>query len=531
MLLELHVADFGVISRTHLLLPPGMTVLTGETGAGKTMLIGAIDLLTGGRSDPKSVRPGADQAVVEGRFVRPDETEVILSRVVPASGRSRAYIDGRLATAGALSELGAELVDLHGQHAHQSLLSAAIQRHALDAFGDIDLRPLVEAKAELAALEAALADLGGDPRERAREIDLYRFQVDELRAAALHEPTEEAELAVREDVLADATAHRDAGAEAMATLDGDAAGGLALTAALQVLADRAPFRAEHDRLAGLLAELDDVRAALRATTESLEDDPGQLAEVRARRQLLRELMRKYGSDLGEVITYQATAEARLADLESHDDRAVELDGRRIAALAKLEAAQKKVGKARVAAAPKLAAAVESHLHELAMAKARFDVAVDGPAGEHVVFGLAANPGAPVLPLSKVASGGELARSMLAFRQVLTGAPATLVFDEVDAGIGGEVAHAVGRSLACLSDRHQVLVVTHLAQVAAYADQQVQVRKSDDGTTTSTTFEPLSADQRVVELSRMLSGSPDSSVAQAHAEELLAAAGRGRGEAR
>ncbi len=524
MLLELHIRDLGVVPELHLLVGPGMTVVTGETGAGKTMIVGAIDLLTGGRADPSVVRPGATEAVIEGRFIRTaidgsGEEEVILGRVVPADGRSRAYVNGRLATAAALAEAGEFLVDLHGQHAHQSLLSAAVQRQSLDVFGSVQLGPLHEAQADVAALDAALADLGGDARERAREMDLYRFQVEELQAAAIVDGNEEAELARAEETLADATAHREAAASAMDSLDVDA-GGSGLLDALRVLADRTPFAALHDRLTGLAAELDDIRAELRAIGDQLEDDPEALAAMRSRRQLLRELMRKYGDTLDEVLGYQVEAETRLAELSAHDERAAELDARREAAIERRAEAEAAVRAARRAAAPKLAKAVEKHLATLAMAKAVFAVDVDGAAGEHVTFGLAANPGAPVLPLAKVASGGELARTMLAFRLVLTGAPPTLVFDEVDAGIGGEVAHAVGRSLAQLSVRHQILVVTHLAQVAAYADNQVLVQKSDDGKTTVTNVASLDADDRVIELSRMLSGSPDSATARDHAIELL-----------
>src|SRR5438477_512434 len=410
MLIELVVRNLGVIADLRLLVGEGMTALTGETGAGKTMLVEALELLVGGKADAALVRPGCDEAVIEGRFVL-DDDEVVLARVVPAVGRSRAYVNGRIAPAPALAERGASLVDLHGQHEHQSLLSPAVQRHALDRFGGVDLTALVDAKRDLAEVESQLAELGGDERSRARELDLVRFQVSELEAAQLTDPDEDERLAAEEDELADARAHQNAAGAAVEALTGDGGAGAAR---------------------------------------------------------------------------------------------------------------------RRAAAP-MAEAIERHLVELAMVNATVGVSVGGTdPGDEVAFLLAANKGAPELPLAKVASGGELARAMLALRLVLlstrddTGPP-TLVFDEVDAGIGGQAANAVGRALAALATQRQVLVVTHLPQVAACATTPIAVTKRDDGTTTTATAAALADSDRVIELSRMLSGSPDSATAQQHAAELLAAA--------
>ena len=526
MLRELRIRDLGVIADVTLVLDAGMTVVTGETGAGKTMVVEAIELLMGGRADSDLVRPGADEAVVEGRFDRPDtDDEVILRRVVPRDGRSRAYVDGGLATASALAEVGAGLVDLHGQHAHQSLLAAAVQRNALDRFGRVETGPLTAARAEVQAIDAALADLGGDTRERAREIDLYRFQVAELDDAGLDDPDEDALLTEIEDDLADAVSHREAGRTAVDALDPDGAGVSAVAAALAAVDERRPFADHAARLRAVLVDIDDMRSDLRAVSDAIDEDPAQLDQVRARRRLLHDLRRKYGETLAEVIAYADEARSRLAELEAYDRRAAELDGRRLAALERLADAEAAVAAQRQAAAPALAEAVEAELAELAMANARFGVEVAGPDGGEVTFGLAANPGGPLLPLAKVASGGELARAMLAFRMVLTEAPPVLVFDEVDAGIGGSTAHAVGRCLASLGAQHQVLVVTHLAQVAAYADQQVAVTKSAGNESTVTQVQLLGGDERVIELSRMLSGSPDSEAAHEHAEELLATARR------
>ncbi|MBT3247275.1 MAG: DNA repair protein RecN [Actinobacteria bacterium] len=522
MLCELRVTNLGVIEESTVLLGPGLVAVTGETGAGKTMVVGAIELLLGGRADPTMVRQGCAEASVEGRFVAGDR-EVVLRRVVPLDGRSRAYINGQLATAAALADRGGDLVNLHGQHAHQSLLTAKEQRAALDRFGGIDLVPLQEAEAELVAIDEQLAAMGGDERARAREIDLLRFQVEELDVAAIDDAGEDDQLAKDESLLGDATAHREAAIAALQLLDGDSDVSEGLGVALNNLSDRAPFVDLTGRLHGLLAELTDVASELRATTDGVEEDPQRLEAIVQRRHRLSELRRKYGVDLAAVMAYHREAAERLDDLLDHEARAAALDAQRLAAEAARVQAAAVVLAARRRAAPDLAAQVQQFLRQLAMAAAVMAVEVEGESGAEVCLLLAANSGSSLLPLAKVASGGELARVMLALRQVITKAPPTMVFDEVDAGVGGEAAHSIGAALASLAEGHQVLVVTHLAQVAACADQQLKVNKVDDGQAARASVEHLDSDQRIVELSRMLSGSPDSSAAQQHAAELLAAA--------
>lgn len=523
MLTELVVRDLGVIHELSLVLGPGMTAVTGETGAGKTLIVGAIDLLTGGRADASLVRPGADEAEIEGRFVHDDE-EIVVRRVIPRDGRSRVYLDGRLATVGALSEHGAHLVDLHGQHAHQSLLKGPVQRGALDRFGAIDTSALAALVDDLRAVDAALEELGGDERARAREIDLLQHQVDEIEAAGIADADEDARLDREEDLLADATAHREAAGVAQGLLDADgsAAGGVA--EALAALDGRAPFDDLATRLRSVAAELADLAAEVRDRAEQIDDDPERLGALRERRALLRELRRKYGDDLAEVESFAREAGERLAELRSHDARAAALDVRRGELSSALAKEQARVRAARAAAAPRLAEAVEGHLAGLAMAGARLAVDVDGPAGDDVRFLLAANAGHDPQPLAKVASGGELARTMLALRLVLSAGPPTLVFDEVDAGIGGSAAATVGNSLAALADTHQVLVVTHLAQVAAVADHHVAITKQAVEGSTVSAATLLDREARITEVSRMLSGSPDSDAAREHAIELLGAGG-------
>ncbi|MGQ0830365.1 MAG: DNA repair protein RecN [Microthrixaceae bacterium] len=537
MLVELAVRDLGVIEDLHLLLGSGMTVLTGETGAGKTLVVDAIELLVGGRADPTVVRAGATEAWVEGRFVtggaaENDAREVVLARAIPAKGRSRAYVDGRLATLSTLAEWGDLLVDLHGQHAHQSLLSPAVQRGALDRFAGIDLAPLRAARSEVRELEDKLAALGGDERTRAREADLLRFQVDELGAAGVSDPAEDERLDEEVSALADAVAHRSAAGAAAEALRGDAAAADAVGEAIKAIAGRTPFAAQEARLRALAAELSDIAVEIREVAEAISDDPTRLDEVRARRQLLHDLRRKYGDTLDAVMAFEQDASARLSEIEHHDERARALDEQRRSALGRVAHAAASVAAQRRGAAATLAEQIESHLGALAMPRARVEIAVEGddPADDVSIL-LAANPGGTPLPLAKVASGGELARAMLAMRLVLTAGPPTLVFDEVDAGVGGEAAVAVGRALALLGEDHQVLVVTHLPQVAAFATAHVQVTKESGEDRTVAHVSDLDDEGRVVELSRMLSGQPGSQTARDHAEELLASATAQRGGGR
>lgn len=519
MLSELRVCDLGVIAELSLVLDRGLIAVTGETGAGKTLVVTAISLLMGGRSDAGMVRPGAAEAVVEGRFDH-DGIETVVRRVIPASGRSRAYIDGRLATLAELAELGAGLVDLHGQHDHQSLLSPAVQRRSLDRFASIDLEPLREARRQLRRLDEELAALGGDERERAREIDLLRFQVEELDAAAIVADSEDDDLRAEADLLADATGHREAAESAVFALTADDGALDALGLALASLSSRAPFADAANRLVELRVELEDVAAELRAAADAIDGDPERLAAIGDRRKVLQELRRKYGTTLAEVREWHRSAADRLRELEHHDERAASIDRERASVLSTISALEAELLAARCAAAPTLARLVEAQLPDLALRDARLEIEVDGPAGDEVTFRFAADPGMPLQPLAKVASGGELARAMLGLRLVLSDGPPVQVFDEVDAGIGGAAAVAVGRALAHVALDHQVLVVTHLAQVAAWADAQVVVDKAVVGETTVTTASAVTGEQRETELARMLSGSPGSSTAREHAGELL-----------
>ncbi|MFM7617103.1 MAG: DNA repair protein RecN [Actinomycetes bacterium] len=535
-LLELRVSDLGIIEELSVVFAPGLTVVTGETGAGKTLVMTALALLGGARADAGSVRSGATEARVEGRFLDPRTGEdTVLARVIPVDGRSRAYVDGRLATVAELAEASARLLDIHGQHAHQGLLEPAVQTALLDAFaGAPALGALAEyraARAEVRRIDEALGTMGGDERARARELDLIAFQIEELEAAGLSDPDELDALADEEARLADADALRDALATAYSTLMGpavDAAG-----TAAGALTGRVGLDGHEARLRGLQAEIQEAAHDLRDARDGVVVDPQRLAAVQERRRLLRELGRKYGATCAEMLGFLEETRNRRDELTSHEARAAALETERAQAEDAVRAAAERLGAARRSAADALAAAVAERLVRLAMPAARLQVSVEpGPdtddGADRVAFLLAANAGEPFRPLARSASGGELARAMLAVRVALhaagvggEGVP-VLVFDEVDAGIGGEAGTAVGRELKALAATGDVICVTHLAQVAAHADTHIVVTKRSVQDRTVAMAEVVSGDDRITELSRMLAGVGESEHARRHAAELLGA---------
>jgi DNA repair protein RecN (Recombination protein N) len=493
-------------------------------------VVEAISLLLGGRADAHLIRAGSPEARVDGRFHRGTD-EIVLSRVIPRSGRSRAYVNGHPVPVTQLQELGESLLDLHGQHAHQSLVSAAAQRNALDAFGGIDLTAFHGWRTKLAGLRAEQVQLGGDHRAREREMDVLRFQLNEIAAASIIDENEDDRLRAEEELLGDAVAHQEAAQTALDDLTGEGGAGERLGNALRALANRAPFLESANRLKSVAAELRDAANDFRTVAERIEPDPERLDQIRQRRGKLRDLQRKYGESLESVLSFASENQVRLADLELLDTRAESIDAEIATALVREAAEYAKLVVARSKAGKELARAIEARLTNLAMASARMNVDVEvelpNTGDGAVTFLLAANPGSEPAPLVKVASGGELARIMLALRlalldgrSVVSGDPPdTLLFDEVDAGIGGTAAVAVGNALADMAVGRQVLVVTHLPQVAACANQHVRVSKTVTGSQTRTTVASLSDDERVNELARMLAGT-DSATARQHAAELL-----------
>jgi DNA repair protein RecN (Recombination protein N) len=569
MLAELRIRDLGVIDDARLEVSAGLNVLTGETGAGKTMVVDALALLLGGRADPGAVRVGRPAALVEGRLqtgddaqvaaalatagVDDEEGEVVVARQVLVEGRSRAQLQGRMATVAAVADVVRPLVEVHGQHEFQDLLRPGVQRDLLDRYaGEAVLGPRAAFAAgwrRLRAVTRELDELVARAREREREIDLLRHQLDEIAAAQVR-VGEEAELAAEAERLANAEALQQSAALAHQLLEDDEDAGAATALGAAARAVHGP--GAHDRALGelaeraqsLAAEVGDLASSLRAYAEGVLVDPGRLEEVNVRMALLRDLERKYGDDEEAVLAFAGKAAARLAELEGGTLRSEALEAEAAELRRDLAVTGAALTAARQQAAARLGEALRAELADLAMPSARVEVAVeqdpDDDGGlevdgrclaatedglDRVDIRLAAHPGAPLRPLGRAASGGELSRVMLALRVVLAAVDRTptLVFDEVDAGVGGRTAAAVGRRLAQLARRHQVLVVTHLPQIAAHADRHFTVEKHSAEGTTSTHVRLLDDAGRVGELSRMLAGMEGSGLAQAHAEELLAAA--------
>jgi DNA repair protein RecN (Recombination protein N) len=576
MLEEIRIGSLGVIDSSTLELGPGLTVITGETGAGKTMIVTALGLLLGGRADSGAVRSGSRSARVEGVVRVGDLTgfaaaveeaggevedgRVVLARNVSAEGRSRAFVGGASVPVSALAGVAEPLVAVHGQSDQHRLLQARAQREALDRFGGDATAALLatytDLHARLTTCERELDDVVASARERAREADLLRFGLDELEAVD-PQPGEDASLAAEESRLGFADTLRTAAEQAREALssDLDQPDALATTAAartaLDGVRDHDPAAAElADRLAEITYLLSDLAADVASYASGLETDPARLAGVSERRAALTALTRKYGETIDDVLAWGQQASLRLLDLDGTDERIEALRGEQERLRAELAEAAGRLSAARTASATRLADEVTAELTLLAMPHARLAIAVrqaevaapskDAPASgrplqvgkrwlrysasgvDEVELLLAANTGSEPRPLGKGASGGELSRVMLAVEVALAGTSPvpTFVFDEVDAGVGGTAAVEIGRRLARLAHGAQVLVVTHLPQVAAYADRHVVVEKSHDGTVISSGLTVLDDEQRERELSRMLAGQTDSDTGLAHARELL-----------
>ncbi len=560
MLYELRVENLLLMERAELRLAEGLNMLTGETGAGKTLLAHALDLLLGGKARRGIVRPGAQEAYVEGVFALPAELagserlpagaeEIVLARRVWPDGRTRAYVCGRAATVADLQDLGGRLLAFYGQHEHRKLMLQTAQLDVLDAFCGPDavdaraeLRDAYDRSRELEQRSGELRELAG---ARERELDLVRFELGEIDAA---DPSvEEAAALVAErdrlrhlETLQGAAA---AGAEAIAPETGPGISELLALAVseLERAAEIDPeLRGIGERLAGLRYEAEDIGSDLRGYRDGLTEQGAgreRLQAVEERLAVFARLERKHGGDIAAVLAHAERCRARHAELE-HADEALEAAEATLAGVrAERDAIAERIGALRRAAAPKLAAAVRERLAELAMADARFEVTLTprdggcGPRGADAIeMRIAANPGGPLGPLREVASGGELSRVMLALLSVAHGEPATegragalLVFDEIDAGIGGHTARAVGEHLRVLAAGRQVLCITHLPQVAALAQRHFTIAKDTRRDPATTTVTTLDGDQVVGELVRMLGAGEQDAAASEHARELLRAA--------
>jgi DNA repair protein RecN (Recombination protein N) len=564
---ELRIRGLGVIDAAVLDLGPGFTALTGETGAGKTMVLTGLALLLGGRSDSGLVRAGAGAAEVEGRIrVDPsgpvaqraaeagaglDDDALLVARSVSAEGRSRAFLGGRGVPAGVLAELADALVAVHGQADQRGLLRPSVQRAVLDRYGGPEVEaPLATYRqlfAELSDVQGALTEVTARSRERAQEADLLRFGLGEIAAVA---PLAGEDVALRNEIerLAHVDALRLGADRAHAAVSGgddlraDVLTGIgAARQALDEVRDRdETLDALGQRLAEAAYLLADVSADLAAYSTQLEADPLRLESAQHRLASLAGLVRKYAPDVDGVREWAESAAVRLAELDGDEDRVGMLAGEHQRVLGALARTARALSEARRDAALRLETAVSMELAALAMPHAAVRVDVGqrdsdnglpcegrrlafGPAGvDEVELQLIAYPGAAPRPLHKSASGGELSRLMLALEVVLAGSDPvpTFVFDEVDAGIGGQAAVEVGRRLAALARVAQVIVVTHLPQVAAFADHHLVVRKTDHASGTTTVVENVTGAARVEELSRMLAGLPESALGRGHAEELL-----------
>jgi DNA repair protein RecN (Recombination protein N) len=549
---ELRVENLLLIERAELALGPGLNVLTGETGAGKTVLAHALDLLLGGKPRAGIVRPGASEAYVEGVFALPaalreeladrlpdDADELVLARRVSAEGRTRAYVGGRSATAGDLVELGGALLSFYGQHEHRRLTLASAQLDILDGFCGPEQASRRDAFAALYARERGLREELDELRARAgardREIDLLEWELEEIERAG-PSVAEEAELVAERERLRHLSTLVAAAGGAEVALAGEGDGGAAIAIAgaaraldgargvdpaLDVLADRAE---------ALAVEADDLAGELRRYGEGIEAPPGRLDELEERLALLDRLKRKHGGTIEAVLEYAETCRIRRDELAGAEEALEAGEARLADAQAELAEQAGALRAAREAEAGPLAEAVVERLAALAMEGASFEARLApregyGPTGgDEVDFLIAPNPGVPAGPLRETASGGELSRVMLALMGVAAEAgPATLVFDEVDAGIGGQTARAVGEQLRDLAAGRQIICITHLPQIASLADRHFTIVKDSSGETARTSVTRLERSDVVGELVRMLGAEDGDAAARRHARELLKAA--------
>jgi DNA repair protein RecN (Recombination protein N) len=556
MLRFLRIKHLAVIDSVEVEFDPGLNVLTGETGAGKSILVEAVGLLLGGRASGDLVRTGEEAATIEAIFENGGE-ELLVRREITVQGRSRAFINGALATAGALKELSSRLIELHGQHEHQTLLDPSTHLGVLDAFGRLDalLAPTAAAFETLKASQDELARIRIAAKDRESRLDLVTFQLGELDRAALKDigsgdGGEDVELGSLRQVLASAERVERLCAESYASLyerdDAILAGLGSVWRRVAELADLDPqFKPYLDTRDAIKSQLEDLAGFLRKYADSIEASPARLQQIEERLALLERLKRKYGPTLAEVLARRDALRRELSDLSRGDERIAELERDVAAARAAFLAAADKLSKERRRLARTFAKDLEAIVAELAMERTRFEVrfadgglpesAWSGRGVDEAEFFVSPNLGEDLRPLARIVSGGELSRVMLAIKTLTatsrhgfsdaTDRPPSasapgLIFDEVDAGIGGRVADIVGRKLRTLGSAFQVLCITHLPQIAAYADTHFQIDKRVDRGRTRTTVRRLDQGGRVDELARMLGGEAISDGLRRSAREML-----------
>ncbi len=564
MLIELLIRNLAIIDEVQVPFQSGFNVLTGETGAGKSIIIHALNFLVGGKGDIDLIRTGEDFMVVEAVFdlshcpqgkavleelgFEPEDDALILSRELSRSGRSRCRINGRAATVAMLKQIGKALVDIHGQHEHQSLLEPSNHLRFLDAFGGDEVLNLKERYAnlyrQLMQIEREIAELQQSERDRMQRLDLLRYQADEIDKANLREGEEE-ELLQERQLLANAERIVERVNYAVQRLMEDGGALDKLGDAIQTLKDIIHLDPALGKWQNALSQafdtIQEVGFELERYASRVEFNPERLDEVESRLDLIRRLKRKYGDTISAILQYREQIERELQKLETSEERLEALQKERERLRNELAEAAFALSQARQEIARQLEKTVQNHLKALMMEKARFKIAVDhipDPNGlklpdgifafgrdgvDQVEFLIATNPGEPLKPLAKIASGGEISRTMLALKASLqrTHEIPVLVFDEIDVGIGGRTAEAVGEKLREVSRYAQVLCVTHLPQIAALADWHLQVEKVTEGRRTRVIVTPLQFEERVKELARMLSGKQITQASLQHAQELLA----------
>jgi DNA repair protein RecN (Recombination protein N) len=557
MLIELRIENLLLIERAELRLGPGLNAITGETGAGKTILAHSFDLLMGGKARPQIVRPGAPEAYVEGVFELPPglledpelaeiterlpegSSELAIGRRVSASGRTGAFLAGRSASVADLRALGARLLAFYGQHEHRKLTLSSAQLETLDGFaGEQHLerrRAYREAHSEARRIERELAAVREREGARERDLDILRYELQEIEAAK-PDTAEEAELAPERERLRHAEALRGAAAEALTVLSAEDGGASeAVGTAEAALAAQSGVDGDLDRLAdvarGLRVELQELASDLRGYTESIESEPGRLEQVEERLDALDRLKRKHGGSVDSVLAHAEHCLREIEAIEGADERTDELEAELGEVLKRRTDLAAQLSEVRAKAARRLEKRVAAELEQLAMGGATLEVALEphpdgfGVMGqERVTFRVATNPGMPVSPLRDAASGGELSRVMLALAgQGARGSEATFVFDEIDAGVGGNTARAVGERLRLLGEERQVLCITHLPQVASLAQSHFRISKSVAGGGSTAAVERVDGDELVGEIVRMLGGEDGDEAADRHARQLLRAA--------
>lgn len=562
MLEELTVRNYALVENLSLSFGPGFSVLTGETGAGKSLLIGALSVILGGKADTEAIRTGKEEAVISGVFnvtdnpeaiawlqereINPEEGAVIVRRTVKRQGRGGIYMQNVPVTRSDLGEFADLLVDLHSQHEHQSLFNEENHRKLLDRYaGCEELAAQVRGKfIEVGELRRRLEELSNKERDRARELELLEFAVKEIEAARL-EPGEEEQLEQEKQILGQYERLYSLVEEFQSLMNESRDGAIAsVRKARSVMSHISDIDSSLSEIGGRLEsaffELEDIGDTVRDYASTMTFDPGRLEECETRLAQIHKLEKKYGATVADVIAYAENAREEIERLSDADAHKEELSRRIGQEEQELYRNAQELSRKRKAGAEELQGRIEEILKTLAMGKAQFRVQVEqkqnsrgravcGPTGiDKVAFMISPNPGEPLKPLTAIASGGEISRVMLSIKSVLAASDtvSTLVFDEVDTGVGGEVAVAIGEHLARLAEHTQVLAITHLASIAARADRHVRIEKQVTGDRTVVGAQPLEEENRVQEIARMLSGDKEAEVSLNHAKELLSRYTRG-----